>query len=747
MHHVFVSYSRTDSEWVTQLVKRLERHGLATWLDQRDIPLTLPWFEEISAAIVAADLFLICDSPASRESASCGAETRLALDAAKRAVEVEVGADVGRAAGLVAQATEDLPGDYKIRTELSVLAQNWDRGGRKRGSLVSGRSRRRLQHGAGAQPPLRPHERSFLRDSRSRSRRRIGVSVAVGLTIGLSVLTATVLNEVENRLSKQLDEQAVGYMRTHATLDRSRDDPYTALGEAAGAGGDESATGALVAEAGFAATVPDEAFAVPASARRFATPEVDGDVIVTDDRGGFWGRPSAAADTTVAAAVEPPSKGEGADGPVEAQLLDGGVVEVTRAGRLWRLIAFSQRPAALRLSPNGRELAAGARGYAEIADLQLGAVRTTVSGAVGSIRDLAWSTDGRRLWALGGKRVVSWPVREGRVLLDAPNKSFEALLPAAEDSQAWAVAGDGGLLRFSIDDGRVLERLRVPDEVMSGAGSPDGSVAALSGRRGIWIAPLDGDLRPRLVKPADCAPGRATFPDSRTFYLPCLSGPILRLSVASGKVLRRIELGPAGVFAVKAMPRRDVLLAGDQFAHLYAIPEGGQPREIFYAPCGGTISRIAVSADERVAVPTGSGAGITGCVRRGVLTGNDPVSASSWSFTATNDAVGSALAGAAAASDDGRLFAFGYSDGTVVLHPTINISPQRKITNVAGEIRDMRVAAGNRLLVATRAGIVQRIQLCPRCLSNAAFADSARHLVERGIEIGTARSVNRERAR
>jgi TIR domain len=741
VHHVFVSYSRTDAEWVTRLVERLERGGKATWLDQRDIPLTLPWFEEIGEAIVAADLFLICDSPASRESTACGAEARLAFDAAKQSVEVEVGSDVDRAAAKALRAMAELGTDYKLRTELAVLARDWDRGGRERGALAPSRTRRRLLRGAHVEPPLTTQERSFLRESRSRARRRTAVSVVVGLTIGLSALTSIVVNAAQDKTARDNDEQAAAYMQTHASLRKATDDPYGALSQAAAGGKSESAIDALVAAAGFEVKVPDDAFAVPASARRFATTEIGRAVIVADAGGDLWRRVTSARDVRSARPVTALPREGTADRlhSLRARAIpDSGTVEVLRDGVLWRRIEFSQHPAALQLSPDGRELAAGGGSFAEIADLRQGGIRTTVSGAVGPIRDLAWSEDGRRLWALGRKLVVSWPVRDGLVLVDEPAARFEALLPAASDSAAWVVADDGELRQIAIDDGRVLARMRVPDEIHAAAGAPDGAVAALSGERGVWIVPLSAEGEPRLFRVPNCSLGRASFVDAETYYLPCLSGPVLQMSVKRADPLRRIKIGPAGAFAVRAMPGRGTLMASDTFAHLFAVPPGGKARELFYSPCGGTISRIAIAANEQVVVPTGSGSGLASCVRRGRLVGDDPASASSWSFDSVNDPVESALAEAAAVSDGGGAFAFGYSDGTVVVHPTVNILPARQITNVVGEIRDMYVAPHDRLLIATAAGIVQRVSLCDRCLTNSAFAESARRLLARGVEIGTA---------
>jgi WD40 repeat protein len=741
VHHVFVSYSRADAAWVTGLTRRLEAGGQPTWLDQRDIPMTLPWFEQIGDAIAAADLFLICDSPASRESANCGAEARLAFDAGKRSLEVKVGGDPAAAAAEVDRAIAGLDPAYRVRTELAVLARDWDRGGRERSALISARVRRRLAAGLAVEPPPDPTERAFLKASRSRSRRRTALSVLVGLTIAVSGLFAVVINAALKRSNKENDHQAAVYMRTHAELANVGNDPYQGLDEAAALGQNESATDASVIAGALSTGVPDDAFQVPASARRFASDEIGQTVGVVGAGGSLWQRPAGARDVREARRSPP---GAFAAPPRGAQSLrvrpepHSATVEVLRGGAIWRRIVFSQPPQVLQLSPDGRELAAAGGGLVEIADLQLGAVRTTLSGAAGSIRDLAWSADGGRLWALGGKLVVSWDTRDGAVLLDDPNARFEALLPAARESAAWAVARDGELRMFNTGNGTVLATLHVPDEILSGAGAPDGSFAALSGERGLWIVPLRNGGEPRLMRIPECDLGRAAFIDAKTLFLPCLSGDLLQISAARRTVERHIHIARVGAFAVRALPRSGLLLVSDTLADLFAVRGPGQVKELFRSRCGGSITRIGVAATGRVIAPVGSGTGISGCLRRGVLKGDDPAERSNWSFVAVDDEGNSALAEASAVSRDGETFAYGYSDGTVILHPTTDILPTQTIENVVGEIRDMYVTPGNQLLVATAAGIVQRIPLCDRCLSNRSMARLAKSRLERGLAIGTA---------
>lgn len=64
MYHIFLSYSRIDSDWVDRLHAELESRGFEAWLDRRDLPLNLPWLNQISDAVEECALFVFCESEA-----------------------------------------------------------------------------------------------------------------------------------------------------------------------------------------------------------------------------------------------------------------------------------------------------------------------------------------------------------------------------------------------------------------------------------------------------------------------------------------------------------------------------------------------------------------------------------------------------------------------------------------------------------------------------------------------------------
>lgn len=742
MHHLFISYSREDAAWVFPLRARLQARDLTTWIDQHDIPVTLPWLEEVQRAVAGASLFVLCESPASRASASCNAEVAFAADAAKRCCSVDVGGDLIAAEASIVEALEQLDAAYARRTELAVLARDWDDAGRPRGALAGRRLRKRLRATAHVAPPFAARERAFLRASRTRTRRRGAVSALVVVVAAAALLSIQLASVAQQRIDRANSEQAAFYSRARADLAAAAD-PFTGAGLAALRGANESAVAANVVSAALRFPVPDDAFRVPATARRFTSQPIGATITVADGRGRGWSRPAAGGEVRQVAAVAPTTPrtaGSGAQHVSFRAEPASGTVTVRRDGRLWRRMTFQAIPSVARLSPDGRELAVADASRVEIADLQLGVVRTLLPGNGASFKDLAWTPDGRRLWGLSGRQAMSWPARDGRVLVDEPGTRFQAVMPSDREGIVWVVDAGGRLRQLGLSNGRVLRTLRVHDKVVAAADDAAGTVAALSGERGIWIVPLTGTA-PRLVRAAACAPGRASFRDASTFYVPCLENALLTVSVPDARITaRRSYLG--GVSAVKVTPRSKTLLRSDATGRVFAQSPDGDWRLLWTSNCGGKTLRLAVADDERAIVPVGGGTGVIGCFRRGVRIGGAPADPSSWKFDAVSDATQrSRLAETAAFSRSGRIFAYGYSDGTIVLHPTENLVPTETITTVDGTIRDLYVDARDDLVAVTDEGIVQRIQLCDACLSNRAMAHDAAARNARSLRLGTARRV------
>lgn len=84
MTDVFISYSRTDGEFVRQLNNALKRRGHDTWVDWEDIPRGEQWLNEIYSGIENADTFLCVVSRHSLSSEICNDEIAYALARNKR---------------------------------------------------------------------------------------------------------------------------------------------------------------------------------------------------------------------------------------------------------------------------------------------------------------------------------------------------------------------------------------------------------------------------------------------------------------------------------------------------------------------------------------------------------------------------------------------------------------------------------------------------------------------------------------
>jgi hypothetical protein len=79
MSRLFISYSRDDRAWVTELWRALrDATSLEPWIDQKIIPAT-DWWESILSEIEKCELFVIVLTPKSVQSVYCQTELDYAL--------------------------------------------------------------------------------------------------------------------------------------------------------------------------------------------------------------------------------------------------------------------------------------------------------------------------------------------------------------------------------------------------------------------------------------------------------------------------------------------------------------------------------------------------------------------------------------------------------------------------------------------------------------------------------------------
>jgi len=747
MHHVFASYSRADGDWVGMLVKRLKQLGYVVWIDQADIPVSVPWLAEVQDAIEEAALFLCCNSPAFQHSASCAAEVALAEQAAKPRLVVTVGDDLDLCVSRIVESLQGIDPARAKRTELRVLARDWDRAGRPRNQLSGRAQRRRLAAGLAVSPDATDVEVNFLDASKSRSRRRAFIASVVVLLITASSLTIAVLRTAQNTINTTNSQIAASEQQEQSSLEAISQDPYHGLQMAAADGTDESGMHAEIVTAALAQPTPDDAFAVP-RARHFAVRPIGAEVIVTTATGQDWQHPAAiaaagAAATRLSTAV-PAGQAAPASGGLTAEGgQDSGRVTVFRNGKLFRTIYFDGVTSALAFSPDGRFLAATVGEQVEVADVATAEVRVHLRGAIGDLLDVAWGADGTHVWALDGARVFGWQTGDATTLLDVPGGDFNSVLPAATPGRVWVVSPHA-LTEVSAQDGQVYARKTIDDTLYSAGGAPDGSFALASGTHRLWVIPLSGDSPLRSVAmPATCELGRPTVSDDTSAYLPCIGGALLRLSLPSATIAAIIPVSAnAGVYGATAVPGQDVAYAGDEAGYLYMV-HGTQATPLYASECDVDISRVAVAPGQQAVLPVGSGSGQGTCTTIGLLNRDaDPAQPMSWTWNHVIEPQElSVYASAVSFSPRGSDFAIGYSDGTITMHPTVNVTPAIVVDTADGMIRDMLTLPNGDLIVATDTGMVQRLTLCDSCISNAVLSKVAAARLRLAVGLGLARKV------
>lgn len=745
LHHVFVSYSRRDSGWVQALIEELARRRVPFWIDREGIPFSVPWREEVEDAVQACDLFLVCDSDHWRTSRACEEEATFALTFGKARHEVPVGRDVGAAAEQAARQWAAAVRRHGTATELAVKAREWHASGRTGKGLASWRLRRQFDALRKERQPSSV-ERAYLAASRRRNRRRAAVSVLLTFLLLVTYLSFQVAPGVEDEVNRRLADQAARYSAARDAITLIRDDPYRGLSLAARLGDNESAADADILEEALAVDVPDDAFALPAAGRHFADPTVGSRVRVTARDGTTWGRDADDRERRSASRLSgeaaTPATEDSTDPSVSLVWHTGSArVRVLRHNKPWRTLDLTSDARAARLSPDARWAAVATDAGVALVDLARGTVRDLLRGAPAPLTDLAWADGNDRIWGLTGRSVVSWDIADGDLLLDRPDEWFQDVLPASDDGRLWVTSRNGTLRLLERSSGTVVRTLKVDGILNYAAVDDDGKNAAVvdADHSRVRIVSLASGRANPLKIPFGCTPVRPVYShDGHTLYLPCQEADVLVVDVGSRKQTGTIRVPGAGATAVALAG--DGLLLGAAGGNVYSADArtGSSPRLLHTVGCGPKILDIATAPGSRI-LPVGVGTGLVGCTETAHSDGDGGYVWNKF-IDSPSDSV---LALAAAYDPTGKALAIGFSDGTVVLHPSANVLPRQVLAHLTGGVRSMLTlpAAGSAgtksdLYVATRAGTLVRIAWCPSCLSNKAMARVAGQRLRRAESLG-----------
>ncbi len=737
---MFVSYSRRDLEVVDQVAAALTRSGVPIWIDRRDIPVSVPWFEEVTAGIEEAALFVVCDSPDWRASTACELEHRAAEDARKAVLVTDLRELPPEAtAERIIAAYRALPPEVRTHTEVSVRASTWRRSGRAARALISGsllkQARALSRRGT---PPLTPDGLDFVRSSLRRQSRRRWIAWPLGILGVLTLLscgTATVVRGYANATFRSADTSLSNFVPAEEDYGRG---PYEILAEARGrfADGSTGYLGWIALTDALNTPVPDLSFTVPGrTLQGFGSAVVPDDVTVVDTQGRHYGargvRPAGKNQLRPAT----PGRAVSPDGTLVAVRSAAGTVRVTRAsdGTLLRAVAVPGAGPVLSFGPDDRTLAVGTGPDVTLIDATTGVRLTTLAGSIGDVRALAWSSSGRRVWAIAGTdRVTGWRWRTGTVVSSDPARSFTAVAGPRPDGTLVAASRDGRLT--TIDPARPAAVTTVPTsarDVVALAVSPTGDVA-LGGTGKIWIRSATG--RERMIA-GGCGGVRLAYDGTGArLYATCLTPEVTAFDAATGQPAGSARLDAnSQAFGIAADHRGNVFV-GTSYGEIVRFDAGLREQTVLRSSsCGMPIRSLAASTDGRIVAAGGDGSAHLGCVGELLADGHG------WDSHQHQQPPGSGeLVRAVAVTADGGVGVRVFSDGRVRFwRPGETLDPGGEYHQLGSEALAVTFTGdGKQVLVGTRDGVLELLPACPLCGTEAELSAKAAAVLARAHTLG-----------
>ena len=417
MADFFISYSRSDKEFVRRLNDTLKQHERNTWVDWEGIPPSAEWLNEIYAAIDAAHAFVYVLGPESIKSEVCQKELDHAQQTNKRLIpvvrhDVDVSVvpevlrrlnwiyfrdtdDFNDAFALLIKALDTDLSYLRSHTRLYALAEEWEQD-KDKSLLLTGNDLKQaedwlVQSGQKDPRPTELHT-LFIHTSRSAETRRLQRTLAVMVVAILGIIVLAVLAWYQrNEAVENATRALAGRLAAESRYDVNKRVDLSLL---------------------LAAAAVDLEPVGPASGTVFAA------ILAHPRLDVFLGR----LDSSVRNIVFSP------DGKVAAVTEDNTLVlfwpSKRRSSMLWSRRIDESQPAihTLAFSRDGRLLAAAAEdGGVLFWDLQSGERLPTLENPGSSISVLAFSPDSKQL-ATGSKdgAITLWDIAKRRSLVERP---------------------------------------------------------------------------------------------------------------------------------------------------------------------------------------------------------------------------------------------------------------------------------------------------------------------------------------
>lgn len=661
MTDFFISYAREDEDFAVALVQSLEQHDWDAWIDNSDIPPSVPWMNEIQRAIDETMLVVEIASPDWIASEACQIEHELAENA--RVPTVRLLPDItclDLAVENIIATYRDLPLERAIEVEATRSAAIWSAAGRKSALLVRGRPLATLRTALAKNPDrFSATAVAFLRASRQAAIRRRLLGFAVALIVPSLILsmwmTKSTVSAVNERVAKSIseagsyaDRETYAQWNIYAALEQARIDA------------DSSFTSYYQLFRFMNERTPTNWQPVPADAVQVSS--------------------------------------ENSPNGTQIATADGSQVVISGPDGALRLSADSE-VTGLAWSPDGAWLGLTTVSGAEVLSVKNGQ-SIALRGGSGTTLSFKW-LDSENVQVGTNLGTGTWQVFDGAEVANTPGVRFGA--------------NTGDVLHTVDEFGAVTATNTLTGETHSwNTTTPPGALPtamdAAGGRVAIAYGAPEPFLRVHDTTPAEttvdiplvgCTPVALSLsPRETDAYLVCLEAETnrTRVELATGVVTSQ----PAPeqfLLGVRALDDR-VLWGGSRGAIFESRTDLAQSEMLdASAGCGTPTRKLAGSSDGRRLFPIGDGTGSPGCATVIERT-EDQIAVHRFIFEAGD---GFAVPDATV-SADGSLVAYGLSDGQVRVFRTDDYSPVFFGQVVPDQVRDLAFSTDDEHLIVAGAG-------------------------------------------
>lgn len=734
MHHVFVSYSRRQSDDVGAVVDAVRSAGTPVWLDRAEIPEGVPWERQLRRAIREADLVVYFVSDDWLTSPACALEREITAEYGKTTLPIRIrdsGIDVDVASATIQAAHAGTPDLVSEHTDLECAAGEWLESGSSRRRLARGDDLRRFKVAARASAPATEVAHRFL-DVSARAARLRRVDALLGFTVALLAVVALRTLPAALQQSQDARDHLVVSLAEYSAMDTAAQrGPYDALAEAPTVPEDEADDrGTFYKEALIEAATTD----VPADRGGLNGP-LSADLTFADEQGR-----SSSTELGVVAQVDGTRP--------RLDLLDA------NTDSLHASVVLPGVGKAAAFAPDGLTVAALNTNGITLVDARHGTAWRELTGAdLTGFDAVTWSADGRRVAALasGSGEVIVWQVLTQTEVLARTDLWIMDSTTLGSTGDAAFLGRDG---RIAVVDTSGPGTVEVVDGVLPTglatdiASTPSGARAYVTFQPdgadfGLYAIDLAGHRATTVPLPDGCAPRAVAVgpQDEDRVYVAC-DARIVAVS-PDGTLLLDTQTNIGAISTITVSADGTVFAGATGGGAIVPLADGtteettsgatvlGATTRVGLCP-GGTPLVLRATPEGDTVFSVGQGTGRNVCARVLHRTGGD------WELATPPVTSDSATQGRGlAVSPDGSLAALGLADGSVRIISTADSDLGWRWSEQYGEVRGLEFSSdSSHVVVGTRDGLITRVPALPERLNASALRQVAQDMLDRASALG-----------